>query len=163
MKSNNDTMRFDGIKTGVSGIKDHLINYLRLHDYKVIDESEARCKKCLTVVSKTGKKEVIEVWYGAMDTSKKTNAEFTHRDANAQSHTSFPEAWLGSFLNFGRCFFGERMTVAVGIPDTRDFRLMIERLQFYFTENNISRKVYLVDAYGNISVLNLNQLTKTDL
>jgi hypothetical protein len=162
MKSENGLMCIDGLKTPDTFIKAHLINYLRIHDFTIIEESKVRRKGRLTVVSKTGKKEIIEVWNGAHKSDKSINVAFTYSGINAESRTSFAEAWFGTLLSFGRYVFGERTTVAVGIPDTKDYRLMLEKLRCYFTENNISRKVYLVDGYGNISVLNLNQFIKTD-
>ncbi len=149
----------DGLNEGA--VYAHLITYLKQNKYKIInDNSEDEIKKShhIVAVSKTGRKEVIEVksnYTERHDGLKKEQEKKT--DLKQQAKYWFSEALLSSFVNFGRYSISGKVTLALGVPDTERYQQIIEKVQEYFTANNLNLKVYMVADDGKVKVHNLNE------
>jgi hypothetical protein len=142
--------------------RDLLLHHLKQKGYKLLKDDAMivpEKKEGVLAAVRHGKKELIDV---------KALSEFYPVTEIREEHTgitdqllhsiqSVAEALFFSFIHFGRYFKGEKMTPALALPDMRRYRQILEKLEDYFTENNLDFKVYLVALSGEVQELNLNQ------
>ncbi len=138
------------------------MHYLKQKGYKLLKDDAMivpEKKEGVLAAIRFGKKELIDV---------KSLSEFYPVTEIKDAHTgltdhllhsiqSVAEGLFFSFIHFGRYFRGEKITPALALPDTQRYRQILEKLDDYFTENNLDFKVYLVAPGGEVQERNLNQ------
>jgi hypothetical protein len=113
----------------------------------------------MIAASRYFKKELIEVKgfptsYYANDVNK---APIKSTAAN-QAKNWFSEALFNSFINFGNYYNHDNVIVAMALPNVERYKTIIQRVQDYFTLNNLYFKIYLVNEDGDVEVSNLNEV-----
>jgi hypothetical protein len=68
---------------------------------------------------------------------------------------------FNSFINFGKYYSDENAVGAMALPNVDRYKATIEKVQDYFTSNNLYFKVYMVSENGDVDVINLNDKDKT--
>lgn len=135
-----------------------ITNYLKGNGYKVYKPNVSDNGSLSVIASKYFKKELIEV-------KGFPKAYFTHTAANGTAKNSnvvqtakhwFSDALFNSFTNFGQYYTGENILLGIALPNVDRYKNIIARVHDYFTLNNLSFKIYLVNADGDVDVMNLN-------
>ena len=141
-------------------IRQSVEKFLRSNGYKIQKEFSSQKGDKLIVASRFFRKELIEIKgfpesYYANDTNRvaQKNDSTVH-----QAKSWFFEALFNSFINFGKYYNQENVVVAMALPNVGRYKTIINRLQDYFTLNNLYFKIYLVDEDGCVEVSNLNEL-----
>ena len=139
-------------------ISKSVTNYLKQNGYKIYKPNASENNSLSIVASKYFKKELIEV-------KGFPKAYFTHTAANGITKNSsvvqtakhwFSDALFNSFTNFGQYYSGDNILLAMALPNVDRYQAIISRVHDYFTLNNLSFKIYLVNEDGYVEVLNLN-------
>jgi hypothetical protein len=135
-------------------------NYLKANGYKIHKESLSnasdRNEKVITA-SKYFTKEIIGV--KGLLTDHNRNALLKVADKNSWSQQAknwFSETLFNSLVNFGKYYSDESAVVAMALPNVDRYKTIIEKVADYFTSNNLSFKLYLVDQNGEVEISNLN-------
>lgn len=141
-------------------IRRSIEKYLKLNGYKIHKEFSPERSDKLITASRFFKKELIEIKgfpesYYTRDTSK---APLKNDNIAQQVKSWFFEALYNSFINFGKYYNLENVEVAMALPNVGRYRTIINRVQDYFTLNNLYFKMYLVNEDGSIEVSNLNEI-----
>ena len=124
-----------------------VVNFLKEKGYKVHkDNSKKGFEKTgrSITASRFFKKEVIEV---------KGFPHYYHpaaRDAVPAKSTS---ALFNSFVNFSMT---DNAEVAMAVPNVSRYQAIIEKLNDYFSVNDLYFRIYLVNEDGSVEVSNLN-------
>jgi hypothetical protein len=134
-----------------------LTAYLKDNGYKIHKESAKveRTEK-VVIASKYFTKEIIEIkGFPAKD----GNYSGIQKVASTQAHAKnwFSDALLNSLVNFGKYYSIENAEVAMALPNADKYKAIIEKVQDYFTVNNLHFKIYLVNEDGDVEVSNLNE------
>jgi hypothetical protein len=150
-------------QTQAISARELLLLYFKQNGYKLVKEDAASIherKDDLLIVSKQGRKELIDIKgiSAFFTTPERKEEQLTITDHLLHTIQSTAEALFFSFINFGKYFKGEKITSALALPDTERYRQIIEKLQDYFTENNLDFKIYLLGENGEVKERNLNQL-----
>jgi hypothetical protein len=141
--------------------RDLLLHHLKHKGYKLMKDDAMiipEKKEGVLAAVRHGKKELIDV-KALSDFYPVAEIREEHTGITDQllhSIQSVAEALFFSFIHFGRYFKGEKMTLALALPDTQRYRQILEKLEDYFTENNLDFKVYLVALSGDVQERNLN-------
>jgi hypothetical protein len=135
-----------------------ITTYLKENGYKIHKETGKATDRPEKVViaSKYFTKEIIEIKgfpnkaaaYAGLQKSTSTSAHARHW---------FSDALLSSFVNFGKYYSIENAEVAMALPNVERYKAIIEKVQDYFTINNLYFKLYLVNEDGEVEVSNLNE------
>jgi hypothetical protein len=134
-------------------IYNSVVNYLKENGYKIQKESTTKDSdkpEKIIVASKFFKKEIIEVKGFPHYISNHTN---TTQPKSTHAKSWFAEALFNSFINFGRI---ENAEVAIALPNVSRYQAIIEKLNDYFTANDLYFKIYLVNEDASVEVSNLN-------
>ncbi len=140
-------------------IRQSVEKFLKLNGYKIHkDASTERGDKTISA-SRFFKKELIEIKgfptsYYANDTNK---APLKNDNIAYQAKKWFSEALFNSLVNFGN-YYTDNIIVAMALPNVGRYKTIINRLQDYFTLNNLYFKIYLVNEDGSVEVSNLNEI-----
>jgi hypothetical protein len=139
-------------------IIDSITAYLKDNGYKIHKENAKPLERPEKVViaSKYFTKEIIEIKgfptkggaYSGLQKASTTSAHAKHW---------FSEALLSSFVNFGKYYSIENAEVAMALPNVERYKAIIEKVQDYFTVNNLYFKLYLVNEEGDVEISNLNE------
>lgn len=141
--------------------RDLLLHHLKQKGYKLLKDDAMivpEKKEGVLAAVRHGKKELIDV-KALSEFYSVTEIREEHpgiTDQLLHSIQSVAEALFFSFIHFGRYFKGEKMTLALALPATQRYRQILEKLEDYFTENNLDFKVYLVALSGEVQERNLN-------
>jgi hypothetical protein len=73
-----------------------------------------------------------------------------------QAKSWFYETLFNSLINFGKYYSDANAIVAIALPNVDRYKTIIEKVAEYFTSNNLSFKLYLVNEDGEVVVSNLN-------
>ncbi len=141
-------------------IRQSVEKFLKSNGYKIQkDASPERGDKLITA-SRFFRKELIEIkGFPASYYTNDTNKVTLKNDSTAhQAKSWFFEALFNSFINFGKYYNRENVVVAMALPNVGRYKTIINRLQDYFTLNNLYFKIYLVNEDGSVEVSNLNEL-----
>lgn len=132
--------------------------YLKDNGYKIHKDAAklAERPEKVVIASKFFTKEIIEIkgfpyktgGYAGLQKSNSTSANAKHW---------FSEAMFSSFVNFGKYYSIENAEVAMALPNVERYKAIIEKVQDYFTINNLYFKVYLINEDGEVEVSNLNE------
>jgi hypothetical protein len=111
------------------------------------------------VASRFFKKEIIEVKGYPKTYFTHTSALGSVKNSSAlqQAKQWFSDALFNSLSNFGNYYTGENVHLAIALPNVERYKAIIERVHEYFTMNNLSFKIYLVNENGDVHVSNLNE------
>lgn len=134
-----------------------LTAYLKENGYKIHkDNGKIERTERVLVASKYFTKEIIEI---KGFPTKEGNYAGIQKTASTQVHAKnwFSDALLNSFMNFGKYYSIENAEVAMALPNADRYKAIIEKVQDYFTVNNLHFKIYLVNEDGEIEVSNLNE------
>ncbi|MDB5247995.1 MAG: hypothetical protein JWQ40_2389 [Segetibacter sp.] len=131
-----------------------VVNYLRENGYKIqrdnVSKETEKAERTITA-TKFFKKEVIEVkgfpHYYYQAPSQVVAPKSTH------AKNWFSEALFNSFVNFSMIDNGE---VAMALPNVSRYQTIINKLNDYFTVNDLYFRIYLVNEDGSVEVSNLN-------
>jgi hypothetical protein len=139
-------------------IRTCVIKYLKANGYKIHKPNAEEEGEKTIVASKFFKKEIIEVKGYPKDYYKHTNAKGVTKNSSGASQAKhwFSEALLNSLTNFGYYYSSENVTLAIALPNVDRYKAIIERVNDYFTLNNLSFKIYLVNEDGLVEASNLN-------
>ena len=144
-----------------ANIRNLLLCYLKQKGYKLLkDEAPAITdkKENIIAVSRHGRKELIEVkGFSAFHIKQFKEEQPKKSDQMLQAIQSIAEALFFSFNSFGKYFKGEKVALALALPDTERYRQIIKNLEDYFTDNDLDFKVYLVAEEGGVKERNLNE------
>lgn len=130
-----------------------VVKYLKENGYKVqkeVQPKDGEKTERVITASKFFKKEIIEV-KGFPHHNNHINpvpVKATH------AKSWFTEALFNSFVNFSNF---ENAEVAMALPNVGRYQAIIEKLNDYFTVNDLYFRVYMVNEDGTVEVSNLNQ------
>jgi hypothetical protein len=65
---------------------------------------------------------------------------------------------FNSLIHFAGYYSDGNVMVAIGLPNAERYKIIINRVQEYFTLNNLYFKIYLVNEDGSVEVSNLNEI-----
>lgn len=141
-------------------ISNSLINYLKENGYKIHRDLYNKMPDkvdTIIIASKFFSKEIIEV-KGYPNEFYKNNNKETPKNSTPGYHAKkwFSEALLNSFVNFGKYYSNDSAVVAMALPNVDRYLTIIEKVQDYFSLNNLYFKIYLVNQDGQVEVSNLN-------
>jgi ribosomal protein S8 len=137
-----------------------LIKYLRQNGYKVdtetVEKSTGKTEKVL-VASKYFTKEIIEI-KGLWEVSKRSSLLNVFPDSTAvtQVKNSVTDSFLSSITNFAKYYSDENALIALALPNSSRYKVILDNVENYFTSNNLYFKIYMVDENGEIEERNLN-------
>ena len=142
-------------------ISDSLISYLKENGYKIHKELHTKMPdkpETIITASKFFTKEVIEVKGLPTEAQKGSPQKDMPKNTNPVHHAKswFSEALLNSFMNFGKYYSNDNAEVAMALPNVEKYKAIIEKVQDYFSLNNLYFKIYLVNQDGSVDVSNLN-------
>ncbi len=139
-------------------IIDSLSEYLKENGYKIHKDSGKPTERNEKVViaSKYFTKEIIEV---KGFPTKGLNYSGLQKAGNQAVHAKhwFSDALFSSLINFGKYYSIENAEVAMALPNVERYKSIIEKVQEYFTVNNLFFKIYLINQDGEVEVSNLNE------
>ena len=146
-------------------ISNSLKTYLEDHGYRVLEETEQNSSNSDDVIlaSKFFGKELIEI-RGTVP----SNGLLREENENNKRAKLFTDAmhWLSEVLLSPITFFANHYTDAQNrslcLPDTEQYRELLEKVKEYFTTNNLNLKVYLVSQSGKVHITYLNSLLHKD-
>lgn len=139
-------------------IVSRLTAYLKDNGYKIHRNTDKIGDKPERVViaSKYFTKEIIEIkGFPNQNSSSLTRKKSVNTQAHARNW--FSDALFSSFVNFGKYYSIENAEVAMALPNADKYKAIIEKVQDYFTINNLHFKIYLVNEDGEVEVSNLNE------
>lgn len=141
-------------------IRQSVEKFLKSNGYKIQKELSSQRVDKLIVASRFFRKELIEIkGFPASYYTNDTNKPPLKNDSTAyQAKNWFFEALFNSFINFGKYYNHENVIVAMALPNVGRYKTIINRLQDYFTLNNLYFKIYLVNEDGSVEVSNLNEI-----
>ncbi|MCW3111414.1 MAG: hypothetical protein JWQ09_5920 [Segetibacter sp.] len=137
-----------------------LIIYLKKNGYKIHEEKAksptGKTEKIITV-SKFFTKEIIGI-KGLQQVPDRSSLlkVLDKNDSSSQAKNWFYESLFNSFINFGKYYSDENAVGAMALPNVERYKAIIEKVQDYFTSNDLYFKLYMVNENGDVDVLNLN-------
>lgn len=139
-------------------IRTCIVKYLKQNGYKIQKSGSTEPDNKSIVASKFFRKEIIEVKGYPKGYFDQTIVKGLSKNSSSshQAKHWFSEALLNSLTNFGYYYSGENVVLAIGLPNVERYKAIIERVNDYFTLNNLSFKIYLVNEDGMVEVSNLN-------
>lgn len=142
-------------------ISNSIVAYLKDNGYKIHKDLYNKMPdKIDTIItaSKFFSKEIIEVKGYPTEFYRHNNKEIPKNNATTQHAKKwFSEALLNSFMNFGKYYSNDSAEVAMALPNVDRYKTIIEKVQDYFSENNLYFKIYLVNEDGEVEISNLNK------
>jgi hypothetical protein len=135
-----------------------ITTYLKNNGYKIHKDAgkvSDRPEK-LVIASKYFTKEIIEIKGFPSAAAPYSGLQ---KSAQSSSHAKhwFSDALFSSFVNFGKYYSIENAEIAMALPNVERYKAIIEKVQDYFTVNNLYFKIYLVNEDGEVEVSNLNE------
>ena len=141
-------------------IRQSIVKFLKSNGYNIQKElSVARGNK-LIVATRYFKKELIEIkGFPVSHYTNDINKAATKNDnLTQQAKRWFSEALFNSLINFASYYSDGNVMIAIGLPNAERYKIIINRVQEYFTLNNLYFKIYLVNEDGSVEVSNLNEI-----
>ena len=136
-----------------------LVAHLKKNGYKVHEEKPksltGKAEKIITV-SKYFTKEIIGIKGLPPATDRNGLLKVLDKDASPQVKNWFYESLFNSFINFGKYYSDENAVGAMALPNVERYKAIVDKVQDYFTSNNLYFKLYMVNENGDVDVLNLN-------
>jgi hypothetical protein len=134
-----------------------LTKFLKDNGYKIHKETglPAERPEKVLIASKYFTKEIIEIKGFPNKPASLSGLQKPSATTNARHW--FSDALFSSFVNFGKYYSNENAEVAMALPNVEKYKAIIEKVQDYFTINNLYFKLYLVNEDGEVEVSNLNE------
>ncbi|GEM_PF-2555217 len=137
-----------------------LERYLKENGYKIQKELYHKIPSRLETVvtaSKFFSKEIIEV-KGLPNEFYTGSNVLAPKNITQVSHIKkwFSDTLFNSFINFGKYYSNDSAVVCMALPNVDRYRAIIEKVQDYFSMNDLYFKIYLIDENGEVEVSNLN-------
>lgn len=131
-----------------------VVKFLKENGYKIqkdhfFKETE-KAERTITA-TKFFRKEVIEVKGFPHYYYHSANQVVVAKTTNAKSW--FTEALFNSFMNFSMI---DNAEIAMALPNVSRYQAIINKLNDYFTVNDLYFRIYLVNEDGSVEVSNLN-------
>jgi Holliday junction resolvase-like predicted endonuclease len=142
-------------------ISKSIVKYLLNKGYEIIkDNSDNITAKGEDIIASfNGQREIIEV--KGYPTTYYTNGKNKGKPKPTKPHLQakhwFSEALLSSIFNYQRQKQNGRFILAIAFPLTDRYKELISKVEDFFTDNNLSLKIYFVDEKGTILIDNLNK------
>jgi hypothetical protein len=134
-------------------------NYLKENGYKVHTESHtgaADKSETVIVASRYFTKEIIGVKGLQASNGRSSLLKVFDKSSSTHAKSWFSETLFISFVNFGKYYSDGSAVVAMALPNVEKYKAIISKVTDYFTTNNLSFKIYLVNETGEVEVSNLN-------
>ncbi|MCY7422564.1 MAG: hypothetical protein LH478_12580 [Chitinophagaceae bacterium] len=142
-------------------ISNSLVGYLKENGYKIHKDLYNKMPDkvdTIIIASKFFSKEIIEVKGYPAEFYKTSNKEIPKNNSTGyHAKKWFSEALLNSFVNFGKYYSNDSAVVAMALPNVDRYLTIIEKVEEYFSMNNLYFKIYLVNQDGQVEVSNLNK------
>ena len=142
--------------------KEHLtasiLDFLNQNGFKTYKEEtslSATPETILFAIAK-GHKEIIEI-KGYYENLNSTKQQLLKAAGPDQANLWFCETLFTSLISLVKQYKNKKLPVSLCIPDLNRYREVIEKVEEYFTDNNLHHKIYLVKESGKVSELNLNK------
>jgi hypothetical protein len=142
-------------------VYESVIKYLNENGYKIHkeDAEAVERKERIIIASRYFTKEIIHV-KGLPHESNRTKllkevASSVYPSSSILA--TFTDTIFNSLVNFGKYYSDENSDLAMALPDNDRYKSIIERLSEYFSANDLSLKIYLVNESGDVAVSNLNE------
>jgi hypothetical protein len=127
-------------------IRQSMIKFLKLDGYTIHKLPLAARDEKLIVATRFFKKELIEIkgFPRSHYTSDITRAAAKNDNLTQQAKRWFSEALFNSLVNFANYYSEGNVIVALALPNAGRYKIIIERVQEYFTLNNLYLKFILL-------------------
>ncbi|MCW3081064.1 hypothetical protein [Segetibacter sp.] len=136
-----------------------LINYLKKNGYKIHEEKPknltGKPEKIITV-SKFFTKEIIGIKGLPPANDRNSLLKVLDKNDSPQAKSWFYESLFNSFINFGKYYSDENAVGAMALPNVERYQAIFEKVQDYFTSNNLYFKLYMINENGDVDVMNLH-------
>ena len=145
-------------------ISNSMITYLKENGYKIHKDSYNKMPDkvdTIIIASKFFIKEIIEVKGYPYDLLRTKETPKSNNQGHAKKW--FSEALLNSFVNFGKYYSNDNAMVSMALPNVDRYKTIIEKVEDYFSLNNLYFKIYLVNEDGGVEVSNLNKKMQKDI
>lgn len=142
-------------------ISKKLVAYFIKNGYSVLkdnsDKISARGEDI--IVSIHGQQEIIEVkgYPTTVHTKGKDKGKPKPTNPKLQAKHWFSEALLSSIFNYQKQKVKNNFKLALAFPLNDRYKELIGKVEDFFTDNNLSLKVYFVDESGTVTIDNLNR------
>ncbi len=131
-----------------------------LHDrgFKTYKEETILSGTPETILFAIGKgyKEIIEI-KGYYENFSLPKQQLLKAAGSDQAHYWFSETLFSSLIALVNQYKNKKLPVSLCIPDLIGYREVIQKVEQYFTTNNLHHKIYLVKESGQVTQLNLNK------
>jgi len=147
-----------------SNVSRMLVAHLKSNGYQILKDNSDNCSargEDIIAISPEGGKEVIEVkgFPTKLHTKGALKGELKKSKPDHQAKHWFSEVIVTSIFNY-RKHRDPKTILAIAFPNFEKYRKLQLLIHEYFTDNNLSMKVYSVDEDGTITSSNLNKLLK---
>lgn len=142
-------------------ISKKLVEYFQANGYTVIknnsDNIKARGEDI--IISFQEQWEIIEVKGFPTQFYVQGKKKGTPKPTNPklQAKHWFSEVLLSSIFNYQKHKNNSNFKLALAFPLNPRYKELIEKVEDFFTDNNIDFKVYFVDEQGSVTIDNLNR------
>lgn len=137
-----------------------LINFLKKNGYKIHEEKPKNIlvkQEKIIMVSKFFTKEIIGIKGLPQVPDRSTLLKVLDKnDSSPHAKNWFYDSLFNSFINFGKYYSDENAVGAMALPNVEKYKAIIDKVQDYFTSNNLHFKLYMVNQNGDVEVLNVN-------
>jgi len=141
-------------------VSNKLQQYLKEQGFRLSDpEDHLHQLNNAFVATKLLSKELIQV-RGTFNNATEVSEELEKNDYGFWDVIRFFVEILLSPINFFNSMNGYEGSRCLCLPDTDQYRMVMERLGDYFAFNNLHLKIYLVDRDGNVKIVYLNPTKK---
>jgi hypothetical protein len=140
-------------------ISQSLKHFLEEHGYRFLEEAEEKPSNCddVIVASRIFGKEYIEI-RGTITSgvALKDESEGTKRLKIISDAMNWISDVLLSPITFVANYYNDGKNRSLCLPDLEQYRELLQKLEEYFTSNNLNMKVYLVTETGDVQMMHLN-------
>lgn len=136
-------------------ISNSVVTYLKENGYKIHKDLYNKMPDkvdTIIIASRFFSKEIIEVKGFPAHKQAPKNISMTQHARNW-----FSEALFNSFVNFGKYYSNDSAIVAMALPNVYKYKTIIDKVQNYFSLNDLHFKLYLVNENGDVEISNLNK------
>lgn len=142
-------------------ISKKLVAYFLKNGYTILkDNSDKISMRGEDIIASIhGQQEIIEVkgYPTTFHTKGKDKGKPKPTNPKLQAKHWFSEALLSSIFNYQRQKVNDNFILALAFPFNDRYKELIGKVENFFTDNNLSFKVYFVHEDGNVTIDNLNK------
>ena len=138
-----------------------LVEYLKARGYTISKDNSDRisARGADIIADIQGEKEIIEVkgYPTTVYMIGKDKGKQKRTDPKLQAKHWFSEALLSSIFNYQQSKEKYSFNLALAFPLIDRYKELIGKVEDFFTDYNISIKVYFIDMNGTVTIDNLNR------